>query len=178
MDLVVRRAGDPASLAAAIQSEIHSIDPSVPVFHVATLARQMEGFLALRRFQTFLIALFSAAALLLASIGLFGLMHYTVLQRKREIGIRLALGAEPRGVLATVLAQGLRLVLAGAAAGTIGGIWLVRMISALLFQVRPMDPVSWSAAAGLLILAGAAACYVPARSAASTDPLNSLRDHG
>jgi predicted permease len=178
MDLVVRTRQVSTGLANTIRSEIRAVDASVPVFRVSTLEQQMNEFMGLRRFQTLLIALFAAAALVLSAIGVFGLMHYSALQRKREIGLRLALGAQSWEVLSMMMAQGLRLVLAGSGIGILGGIWLVRLISALLYNVGPADPVSWLSAGGILLVAGAAASYLPARRAAAADPLASLHENG
>jgi putative ABC transport system permease protein len=143
---------------------------------VSTLEQQMDEFVAMRSFRTMLIAMFSAAALILATIGIFGLMHYSVLQRRREIGVRLALGAQPAQVLRLLMSQRLRLVVVGAVAGATGGVWLIPSISAPLYRVNAADPVSWLCAVGILLLASAAACYLPARKAAIADPLRSLHE--
>lgn len=175
-DLVVRTSRDPLTIAAAVRGEIRAADPGVPISRLGTLERWMDEFMQARRFETVLLSLFSAAALVLSSVGIFGLLHYFVVQRKREIGLRMALGAQRRDILGMVLAKALRLCVAGTLIGLIGGIWITKVLSSKLFGVRSTDAVTWVLAAGMLVAASLAASFIPASRAAKADPLIALRD--
>jgi putative ABC transport system permease protein len=122
-----------------------------------------------------LLAVFAGAALLLAAMGVYGVMAYAVAQRTQEIGIRMALGARPRDVLGLIVGQGLRLILAGVVAGVFGSFWLTRFMSTLLFGIKPTDAMSFAAAALVLALAALLASYIPARRASKVDPMVALR---
>jgi predicted permease len=141
MDLVARTASDPARLAPAVRAAIHAIDATAPVFEVSTLARRLSDFESPRRFQTVLMTLFSAAALLLAAMGIYGLIHHSVTERTQEIGIRMALGAQSTGVVAMVLRQALALALIGAAAGVAAAFVLTRTMASLLYGDHGQPPL-------------------------------------
>lgn len=175
MDLVVRTASNPAELTGAVRSEIQSVYKNSLVLHVTTVDQALGNLSAQRRFQTWLLVLFAMVALLLSAIGIFGVMHYSVVQRTHEIGVRMALGAQPADVLRLVIAQGLRMTLIGVAAGLLAALALTRVLAHLLFGVSAHDPLTFLGVA--LLLAGAAllACYLPARKAAQVDPLVALR---
>jgi len=175
LEVIVRTAGDPRAIAASVQSEIQSLDKSVAKFQVTTVEQQLGQETAERRFQTSLIGLFSLAALVLSAIGIYGLMHYFVAQRSNEIGVRMALGARYGNVLGLVLRQGLLLAGAGVVVGIFGALALTRLLSTLLFQVTPTDPVTFAAAPAILLGVAALACWIPARRAASLDPVRALR---
>ncbi len=175
MDLLVRTASDPLKVAAAIRSQIHSIDKTVPLLEVSTLEDQLQEFASERRFQTLLLALFSAIALALAAIGTYGLMQYSVAQRTREIGIRIALGARRSDVLAMVGRQGLTLALIGVGLGSLGAMWVTPILRSLLYGVSPTDMVSLASAPLVLIAMTLLACYFPARRAIRVDPMVALR---
>jgi len=175
MDLVVRSAADPALLAAAIRREVASLDPEVPVYQVHTLDAAVAQSLSTRRLTERLLAGFALAALLLASVGIYGVMALDVSRRVSEFGIRLALGATPADVLRLVLRQGLGLVIAGLCIGLGGALLLGRLVATLLFQVQPNDPVTLAGVAAILAATALAACTVAARRATATDPLVALR---
>ncbi len=175
LDVIVRTAGDPNALAATVRSEIQSVDKSVAKFKVTTVEDQLGQQTAERRFQTSLIGLFSLAALLLSAIGIYGLMHYFVVQRANEIGVRMALGARSLDVLALVLRQGMSLAAVGATLGILGAFALTRLLSGLLFGVTPTDPLTYAAAPAILLAVAALACWIPARRAAAIDPVRALR---
>jgi len=173
--LLVRTAMDPRSVAASVRSEIWRVDPEIPVQRVKTMEEVISEAAAPRRFQMLLVLLFSAAALLLASLGIYGVVSYTVAQRTNEIGVRVALGARAADVYRMVLRQGLSPVLVGLIAGVAGALVLGRLFSSLLFEVSPADPLTISAV--IVVLAGVAAfaCTVPALRATRVDPISALR---
>jgi predicted permease len=175
MTLVARTSGDPLALASAIKAEITRLDPRLPISSMGTLDDVVSASVAARRFQTTLVVLFAGLALALAVVGVYGVTSYAVTRQTREIGIRVALGAQRRRVLGQVLSRGLRPVLLGLAAGCIAAAVAARLIQSFLFGVTPIDPVAFGAASGLLIAAATLACYVPARRAASVDPVTALR---
>jgi ABC-type antimicrobial peptide transport system permease subunit len=145
------------------------------VFGAQTLIQTLSESLSQRRFSMEMIACFAATALLLAALGIYGVISYMVTERTHEIGIRLALGAQRQNILAIVLGQGLRLVLTGAAAGLIGAISIGQLMASLLYGVRPTDPMTFAVVVLLLIGVAALACYLPARRAMNVDPMVALR---
>jgi putative ABC transport system permease protein len=175
MDVVVRTASDPAALTAAIHREVHSLDPTLPVYEIHTLEQAVARSLGTKRLTNRLLLAFALTALMLAAVGIYGVMALGVSHRVNEFGIRLALGAAPRDVLALVLGQGMRLVLLGVAIGLAGAAWLTRFLGSLLFQVEPLDPTTFGAVALVLAAVAFGACYLPARRATRTDPLDALR---
>ena len=175
MTIVARTSGDPAALGSAMKSAILNVDHGQPVFAIQPLTSVVAQSIAQRRFSLVLLAFFAGSALFLASLGLYGVMSYVVAQRTSEIGIRIALGARPAQVLALIERQGLGLVLAGLAIGLAGGLWLMQLMSSLLFHVKPADPLALIAGALTLVIVSALACYLPARRAAHVDPLVALR---
>lgn len=176
-DLLVRStSADPQSLAGAVRSAVYSLDPNQPVASVMTLDSLVERALAGPRFTLFLISLVSVLALCLAAVGVYGVLSYTVRQRAREIGIRMALGASKREVVRLVLAQGMRLTLAGLGVGLLGALVLTRFMASLMYQVSVLDPLTFAAALMLLAAIGFLATFVPAVRAARADPLHVIRD--
>jgi putative ABC transport system permease protein len=171
MDLVVRSAADPAGLAASIRREVSALDPAIPVYQVHTLEGAVARSLATRRLTQRLLASFAVAALALASVGICGVMALSVTRRVAEFGIRLALGATPADVLRLVLGEGMALVPVGMALGLAGAALVVRLMASLLFQVRPLDTLTFAAVALVLGATALAACYAAARRATATDPL-------
>jgi putative ABC transport system permease protein len=175
MDIVVRAAADPANLAAALQARVSSIDKDETLSAVRSMDDVLEASVSQPRFSSQLIAIFAAVALLLAAVGLYGLMAYSVTQRTNEIGIRMALGASRRNIMKLVLRQGSLLALGGIGLGLIASLLVTRVLSSLLFEVSPRDPDTFFAVG--LVLAGVAlvASYVPARRATTVDPMVALR---
>ena len=175
MTLVARTAVDPLTLVSVMQYAIRSVNSAAPVSNIATLEQIIDGALWQPRFNLMLIALFSGVALLLAAIGLYGVVAYTVVQRTREIGVRLALGAQRRDVLALVLGQGLKLAGVGLLVGLIGAFGVTRLLTGLLYQVASTDPVTFVMAPLLLLFVAVLASWLPARRAAKVDPVVALR---
>jgi len=173
--LVVRTSGDPRLLTSAIREQVLAVDPNQPVYDVKTMEERVTVTLETRRFAMMLLGVFGAVALLLAAIGLYGVLAFTVSQQTREIGIRMALGARARDVLSMVIRQGMSLVLVGAVAGVVGAYAVTRAIRSLLFEVGTSDPLTFVAVILLLVVIGFIACYVPARKATKVDPLEALR---
>jgi predicted permease len=174
-DLAVRVQGDPLRYSAAVREAIWAVDRNQPVSNIMPMAQLVSDELAAREVEVELLGVFAALALLLAAIGLYGLLAYTVVQRMREIGVRIALGAQPRQVLRATMGEGLRLVLAGLAIGAAGAWALTGAMQKLLYGVKAGDPATFAIAAALLVVVGLLACYVPARRAASIDPMVALR---
>jgi putative ABC transport system permease protein len=173
--LVVRTSMDPRGLAATLRSAIRQIDPEVPLPDVRTLEQLMNQSVSARRFDMTLLALFAAAALTLAALGTYGVVGYTVTQRRNEMGIRIALGAARGDLVRMVVRQGMTPVLAGLAAGAVGAVLLGRYMASLLFEIGPRDPVSFAGATLVLLAVSAAACLIPARRATKVNPIESLR---
>jgi ABC-type antimicrobial peptide transport system permease subunit len=173
--LMVRSAMDPRSVAGAVRSEIWKVDPEIPVPKMRTMEEVISEAAAPRRFQMLLVLLFAGSALLLASLGIYGVVSYTVAQRTNEIGIRVALGARTSDVYRMVLHQGLLPVVFGLIAGVGGALALGRLLSSLLFQVSPADPLTIGAVVVALGLVAALACTVPALRATRVDPMSALR---
>ncbi|HVG29690.1 MAG TPA: ABC transporter permease [Pyrinomonadaceae bacterium] len=175
MTFVVRTEVDPSSLADPARRVVQSIDPQQPVADVRTMESWVGESVARARFGTLLLTVFSCLALLLAAVGIYGVMAYTVVQRQQEIGIRMALGAQRRDVLRMIMRQGMGMTLVGVALGLAGGLALTRVISGLLFGVSATDPVTFAGVALLLTVVALVACLVPARRATRVDPMIALR---
>jgi predicted permease len=174
--LVVRTSGDPLLQQGAIRAAVHEMDKSVPVYQVATLEDYIFKSTAQPRFQTLLLTGFAAIALVLAAIGLYGLLSYMVSQRTLEIGLRMALGAQRSDVLGMIVRRGLTLALIGVGTGLVISIAITRLLSGMLFGIPPTDPVTFAATAALLLFVGTAATCVPAFRAARMDPMKTLRE--
>lgn len=172
----LRAQGDPHSLDAAVRRTIQETDPDMAVVRIRTMDEVVNEALWQRRLWGALFAVFACVALLLASVGIYGVMSYLVSQRTREIGIRLAVGAQRGDVLRLVIGQGLKLVMAGMLIGVIGAFALRRVIAGFLYGVTATDPLTIGGVSALLALIGLLACFIPARRAAKTDPLVALRE--
>jgi predicted permease len=175
MNVVVRSATEPSSIAGAVKKEIRRLDQSLPIYNVKTMEQRMDESLARRRFLTILLSIFSALALVLATIGIYGVMAYLVYQGAREIGIRMALGATQRNILLLVVQSGVALALVGIGIGLAGALALTRLMRNLLFGIAAADPLTYLAIAALLLLVAFFASYIPARRASRIDPMISLR---
>jgi putative ABC transport system permease protein len=173
--LVLRSTVDASGVTAAVRSAAQSLDPDLPIYDVRTLESFVTENVASRRLSVVLLSLFAGLALLLASVGIYGVMSYGVTQRLREIGIRIALGAHSADVVRLVVKQGAILTIAGVAVGLIGSFALTRFMADLLFGIRPSDPVTFLAVALFLSIVAVAASYIPARRAAKLDPVTALR---
>src|SRR5438477_1895709 len=174
MGLVIRTASNPAAFATTLRHEVQALDRDQPIYNVRTMDDVVMNSLGTRRVSMQLFAVFGVAALLLAAIGIYGVMAYTVTQRTQEIGIRMALGAQRSDVLGLVVRQGMTLAAIGVVAGLAGAFSLTRVMASLLFNVRPDDPTTYLAISFLLIVVAFLACYLPARRAAKLDPVIAL----
>lgn len=175
INIYLRTSQDPTSLASAAESQIWAIDRDQPVASLSTMEVAVAENVAEPRFRTALLGLFAGLGLTLTVIGIYGVISYAVSQRTHEIGIRMALGAEPRDVLRHVLWGGLKLTLAGLGIGLIAALALTRLLASLLFEIRATDPVTFAGVTALLVAVAMAACYFPARRATKVDPLVALR---
>jgi len=173
--LVVRTALPPAAMARAVEDAVHAVDPDQAISHVETMEDVVAESVARPRLESVLLGIFAAIALVLAIIGLYGVLAYVVTQQTREIGIRMALGADSSRLVRDVLGHGLGLMLAGIAAGLVLALALTRYIGSLLYDVRPVDPPTFVAVCVVLLSAGLLASWLPARRAAAVDPMRSLR---
>jgi hypothetical protein len=175
MAIVVRTSVDPMSLLPAVRREVRAIDPTIPVAEAHSMKQVQSLVLSDRRLPMQLMSVFAFAALVLAAVGVYGVMAYSVAARTREIGVRVALGARPSDVFGMVVRQGMRSAAIGLTAGLLGAAALGRVLTTLLYGVRPTDGVTFAAVAVVLLLVVLAACVVPARRAVRVDPLEALR---
>ena len=162
-------------LGASIRREVQAVDPSLPVFDITTFQQQFREGFQLQRLGAATVAAFGALALALAAVGLFGLISFSVSRRTHEIGVRMALGAQPQEVLTLVLREGLALAAAGVAIGLAGALGLTRFLASLLYGVKPSDPLTITLAVLTLAVVVLLACYIPARRATKVDPVVALR---
>ena len=175
MTVTVKTSNDPQSILSSIQNEVRQLDKDLPLFAVKTLDEYVADSVATPRFNTTLLTLFAAVALVLTVVGLYGVMSYSVAQRTNEIGIRMALGAQTRDVLRLIVGQGFRMVALGLVIGLAGAFGLTRLMASLLFGVGAKDPVTFATVASVLALVALLACYLPARRASKVDPIEALR---
>jgi predicted permease len=175
LDLVIRAAGDPMKLAPAVRQQVWAIDANMPVVGVMSMEHRLTESVAPRRFQMFLFGLFSVVALVLAAVGVYGVISHSVSRRMREIGIRMALGARPRDALLMVIRQGMSLALIGMAIGLAAGLALARVMASLLFNVKATDPATFAGVSLLLVSVAILAAYIPARRATKVDPMIALK---
>jgi putative ABC transport system permease protein len=175
MTLLVRSSGNPASIASAIRGEIQSLEKNLPVTGIRPMTELINGSLYAPRMGAILIAIFGAIALVLASFGLYGVMSFSVSRRTREIGVRVALGAERRDVLSLVMKEGLLLVGTGMALGISAAVAATRLLESFLYGVSTVDALTFAGVAVILALVALVACYIPARRATKVDPIVALR---
>ncbi len=174
-DLVIRTKGDPQSLAGAARQAVWSIDRNQPVSNVMTLDDLLDQEVAQRRVQAMLLGALAGVALILACVGIYGMLSYLVTQRTQEIGVRVALGADAAHVFRTVAGQGMGLTAMGIGIGLSASLVLSRLLFSLLFGVKATDPLTYLAALGVFTTVALLACYIPARKASKVDPMVALR---
>jgi putative ABC transport system permease protein len=176
MYVVVRSPGQPMNLLPAIREQVHALDPELPIYKAQLMEDYVADSVAQRRFTSLLVSAFATAGLLLAIVGLFGLMSYNVAQRRNEIGIRVAVGAEKSDILRMIVREGLALTLAGITIGLVATLVVSRILNSQLFGVSATDPATFVVVALSLVAVAITACYLPARRAANLDPLMTLRN--
>jgi ABC-type antimicrobial peptide transport system permease subunit len=175
-DLLIRTSSaDPLAMAGALRAAVHRVERNAPIYGVAPLQEQLGSYLAQRRFQTSLLIGFSVVALLMAAVGIYGLIQYSIATRTQEIGLRIAIGAQATDIFRMMIGEGLTLILTGLAIGLVGAWWLGRAGSSLLYGVTASDPWTFTAVSLLLTAVAATACYFPARRAMRIDPIEALR---
>jgi putative ABC transport system permease protein len=175
MFLAVRTSGDPTSMASSVRSAIWSIDSEQPVSQINAMESLVSNSVAQARFNTLLLGLFASIAMILAAVGVYGVMNYSVSQRTHEIGIRMALGAARRDILSLVLRQGITLAATGVGIGLAGAYLVTRLMESLLFGVSATDFTTFAGVALMLVLVAVLASYIPARRATRVDPIVALR---
>jgi putative ABC transport system permease protein len=176
VDLFIRTSSeDPQTLASSLRAAVRHVDKDVAIYGVAPLEKQFGLYLTQRRFQTLLLTGFAVVALLIATVGIYGLIQYAIATRTQEIGLRIAIGAQPGDIFRMIISEGLRLTSIGLAVGLVGAWWLAGAGSSLLVGVTSTDPLTFVGVALLLTLVAAAACYFPARRAMKVDPIVALR---
>ncbi|HEV8368987.1 MAG TPA: FtsX-like permease family protein [Pyrinomonadaceae bacterium] len=175
INILTRTDVEPSSLTSAVRGQIAALNKDQAVFNVRTMEQIVSQNVAARRFSMLLLTVFALVALVLASIGIYGIMSYSVAQRTREIGLRMTLGAQRGNVLSMVIGQGMKLALVGVAVGLVASVALTRTMKSLLFGVSATDPLTFVSIAFLLALVGLLACWVPARRATKVDPMVALR---
>jgi putative ABC transport system permease protein len=173
--VVVRKEGKPAALLTAVGQSVHELDAELPVSTVRSMDQWVANNAAQPRLNTVLLGIFACVALLIAAIGIYGVLAYSVNQRTREIGVRMALGAQQASVLRMVVREGMAMGLAGIGAGLLGALAVSRALASLLFGVEARDPATFALFAGVLVIVSFAACYLPARRATRVDPVVALR---
>ena len=175
--LVIRTKREPGSLVGAVTRAVHELEPQAPLFEVSSMSQIIPYHLfsmTPRAYPAYLVGGFSALALLLATLGLYGVLAYSVAQRSRELGLRMALGAQRGDLLRMVVKSGLKLAVAGIASGVVGGFLAARLMASLLFGVAPTDATTFAGVCAVLFVAAMIACYIPARRATKVDPMVAL----
>ena len=173
--VVVKSRLTPAALAAPIREQVRSLDPSQPIHNFRMVAEIRDSSLAAERLSLSVLGVFAVVALTLSIVGLYGVLAYSVARRRREIGVRAALGAQRADVMRLVVGEGMRLTALGILAGILAALWLTQWLSSLLFEITPSDPATFSAVSLLLLVVALLACWIPARRAARIDPMQALR---
>jgi putative ABC transport system permease protein len=175
MNIVVRSANDPMTLLPALRTQVQALDPQLPIYKAQRMEDYVAASVAQRRFTSLLCSIFAGAGLLLAIVGLFGVISYNVAQRTHEIGVRVAVGAEKTDILRLILQEGMAITLVGIGVGLVGAIGLSSLVKSQLFGISATDPLTFLGVVVTLSLVALAACYLPARRAARVDPMVALR---
>jgi ABC-type antimicrobial peptide transport system permease subunit len=176
VDLLIRTSSDdPRTMAGALRAAVRRVDKNAPIYGVTPLEQQLGTYLTQRRFQTSLLTGLSIVALLMAAVGIYGLIHYSVATRTREIGIRMAVGGRPGDIFHLIIREGLQLSVSGLTLGLVGALFVGRVGGSLLFGVTATDPMTYTTVSLLFTAVAAAACYFPARRAMKVDPIVALR---
>lgn len=175
LQLAVRTHGNPVAIANSVIQQLHQLDTAIAVSKVRTMQADITSSIAPQRFNATLVAVYAGIALLLALLGIYGVLAYMVMQQTQEIGIRMALGAHREDILKLVIGLGMRLVAIGAAAGLTGALGITRLMQSLLYGVAPRDPLTFAGVTAVLILTAVLACFIPALRAAKVDPIIALR---
>ncbi|HEU5237995.1 MAG TPA: ABC transporter permease [Pyrinomonadaceae bacterium] len=175
MAVIIKGNGDPNQLIASARAQVRSIDPDQPIYNIRTMDEIRGESVAPQRLNLILLSIFAGIAFVLAVVGIYGVMSYAVTQRTHEIGIRMAIGAQPRDVFRMILGQGMLLTIIGMVLGLVGAFALTRLMATMLFAVKPTDPATFAGVALLLATVALVACYIPGRRATKVDPVNSLR---
>jgi ABC-type antimicrobial peptide transport system permease subunit len=175
MTFVIRTNGDPAALTGALREVVRGMDPALPVADIQPFTQVVNAALAASRFATILLGALAGLAVVLAAVGLYGVLSFTTARRSREIGIRIALGAERRSVAGLVMREGVLTGAAGIVVGVLGSLWLTRFLESQLYGVSRLDPLTFLLAPSLLLAVAALASFIPARRAASASPMTALR---
>jgi putative ABC transport system permease protein len=175
MTVVIRSQSDPRPLVPAIRAQTFDLDKNLPLYDISTMEQRLDDSVVFRRHSMWLLGIFAALALILALVGVYGMMAYSVSQRTEEIGVRMTLGASQEDVLRLVLRQGLVLTLTGVGCGLTGSLVLTRFLSSMLYAVRPNDPLTVFGVSAILTTTALLACYIPAHRATKVDPMVALR---
>jgi ABC-type antimicrobial peptide transport system permease subunit len=176
LSIFLRGHPDPSTISAQAREQVQSIDPTLPVFHAETLNDLLSASLSVRRFSMEMVAFFAATALLLAGLGIYGTISYVVNEQRREIAVRLALGAQRGTILKMIMRRGLALAAAGVGLGLAGALIVSHLMAGLLYGVSPRDPLTFIGISAVLVMVALAACYIPARRAMRFDPIGALRE--
>ena len=175
MTVILKASGDPDQLISSVREQVRRVDPEQPIWNIRTMDQIRDESVAPERLNLTLFSIFAGIALLLAIVGIYGVMSYTVTQRTHEIGIRMSIGAQQRDVFKMVLGQGMMLALIGIAIGLVGAFALTRLMAAMLFSITATDPATFAGIAILLTTVALIACYLPGRRATKVDPAVSLK---
>ena len=175
MTVIVKGQSDPNQLISSLRQQVKAVDPDQPIYNIRSMDEIRSESVASERLNLTLLSIFAGIALILAIVGIYGVMSYTVTQRTHEIGIRMAIGAQPSDVFKMVIGQGMLLALIGVGLGLIGAFALTRLMATMLFDVAPTDPVTFAVIAVLLTSVALVACFIPGRRATKVDPVISLR---